>query len=54
MGLTLMNRLNRKGGQSGDAGGGEGNGRNARITVTMAKAAQKMVYKICGRKGGLS
>lgn len=54
MGLTLMNRLNRKGGSAGAGGGGNGNGRNVVVHLTAKETAKKIAYKICGRKGGLS
>lgn len=52
MGLTLMNRLNRKGG--GKAGESKGNGRNTKVHIAVKETAKQVVYKICGRKGGLS
>ena len=48
MSLSLMNWINRnnKTGKNMD--------RNASVQVKVQQTAQKLLYKICGRKGGLS
>lgn len=32
---------------------GGGNGRNANVRLSVAKATKKIIYAVCGRKGGL-
>lgn len=48
MSLSLMNRINRQG-KTGK-GGGQDMDRNASVQVKVQQTAQKLLYKICGRK----
>ena len=52
MSLSLMNRINRNNKTS--KGDGKNMDRNASVQVKVQQTAQKLLYKICGRKGGLS
>lgn len=49
MSLSLMNRINKT-----SKGDGKNMDRNASVQVKVQQTAQKLLYKICGRKGGLS
>ena len=52
MSLSLMNRINRN--NKTGKGDGKNMDRNASVQVKVQQTAQKLLYKICGRKGGLS
>ena len=52
MSLSLMNRINRN--NKTGKGDGKNMDRNASVRVKVQQTAQKLLYKICGRKGGLS
>ena len=50
MSLSLMNRINRN--NKTGKGDGKNMDRNASVQVKVQQTAQKLLYKICGRKGG--
>ena len=52
MSLSLMNRINRN--NKTGKGDGKNMDRNAAVQVKVQQTAQKLLYNICGRKGGLS